>query len=87
MELLQAEKSHLAKVHNENHETKLRNFRRFWVMEPRHSESKTAKKRYTSIVARVRSSSVVICRGGGMVHETAAVVLSFFPTCREHLIR
>ena len=30
-------------------------FRRFWVKEPRHSENIFAKKRYTSIVARVRS--------------------------------
>ena len=29
-------------------------FRRFWVKEPRHSENKTAKKRYTFIVERVR---------------------------------
>ena len=28
-------------------------FRRFWVKEPRHSETVVAKKRYTSIVARV----------------------------------
>ena len=28
-------------------------FRRFWAKEPRHSETIFAKKRYTSIVARV----------------------------------
>ena len=32
-------------------------FRRFWVKEPRHSETISAKKRYTYIVARVIGSS------------------------------
>ena len=34
-------------------------FRQFWVKEPRHSGTIFAKKRYTSIVARVRGG-----RGG-----------------------
>ena len=34
-------------------------FRRFWVKESRHSENTFAKKRYTSIVARVDLGSLL----------------------------
>ena len=45
----------MAYVHNENHAQQKKGayFRRFWVKELRHSETIFAKKRYTSIVARV----------------------------------
>ena len=40
-------------VHNENRGKNIARFRRFWVKELRHSETIFAKKRYTSILARV----------------------------------
>ena len=46
----------MAQVHNENRENTMSYFRRFSVREPRHSETKNAKKRYTSIVACVGST-------------------------------
>ena len=47
-------KNRMAQGHNENHHAKKgAYFRRFCVKEPRHSETIFAKKRYTSIVARV----------------------------------
>ena len=53
------EKSDRAWVHNnENHAQKMAHFRRIGAKEPRHSETIFAKKRYTSIVARVRPRCV-----------------------------
>ena len=51
----------MAYVHNENHANKNDFFcRRFWVKEPRHSENVSAKKRYTSVVARVENERVLL---------------------------
>ena len=59
MKLLPAEISYGRAVKNENNDEKMAFFlRRFWVKEPRHSENILAKKRYTSIVACVRSTRV-----------------------------
>ena len=46
---------HGAYVHNDNHAKQggLSISNRFWVQEPRYSQNRIAKKRYTSNVARV----------------------------------
>ena len=54
--LLPDEKSHGLGARRENQAIKnlMAYFRRFWVTEVHHSGNTIAKKRYTSIVARVR---------------------------------